>query len=293
MTISTMTITIAVKRKDVGPGECLRSAVGSRRMHGDVLATDVVKLRCRALLGPANGHLVLGDGLRNFGCRIIEVTGQDSVLGAHHDAGGLESEIYFMRAIVTFCSRAGFRIYIDGVIRASLHTGLASNADIRIEFHDAIVALVHGRNGTDTYTGRIGAVVAPRHLKRSGDIGILPGLYTFDPGALHAEGYLVLAFARGRAGMTPDTGIVVNQKTVIHTDANSICKKPCRATKTCDPSMILDPDTDEADAHEGQSRTSCNDRLLHLGQKVQIPRAINVDQFAFRNVHECDAQRVQ
>ena len=209
MTISTVAISIAVKREDIGPGEGLGCALGSRWMHGDVLATDVVELGRRALLGLANGHLVLSDGLRDFGRRIIQVTGQNGMLGAYHDASGLEAEVHFVRTVVTFGGRTRFRIDINGVVRAGLHTGLAPDADVRIEFYDAIVALVHGRNRTDTHTGRVGAVVAARHLKRAGDVGILPSLYTLDPGPLHAEGYLVLAFARGRAGMTPDTGIVV------------------------------------------------------------------------------------
>lgn len=131
-------------------------------------------------------------------------------------------------------------------------------------------------------------MITPRYLKGTGHIRVLPGFHTLDPGALNAERYLVLALTRCGAGMTPDTSIVVDQKTVIHADANSIWKKPYRVLRKRDRSVIRSPDLVDARAYGDQNRISCNDRLLHLGQKVQIIRPIYVDQFTIRNVHDSD-----
>lgn len=218
----TITAAFAVQRQNVGPRKRLWRTIGGRRVHRNVFAADIEELRRRALLWLANGHFVFGHRLGDFRCRIIQITSQNRVFRTHDDTSRLQSEIHFVRTVMAFGCCPRFWIDIDGIVWTRLHTGFAPYANVWIELYNTVVALVHGRYRTYAHTGWIGAVVAPRYLKRAGHIRVLPRLHTLYPGALNAERHFVLTLTRCGARVAPDTSIVIDQKTVIHTDANSI-----------------------------------------------------------------------
>ena len=59
-------------------------------------------------------------------------------------------------------------------------------------------------------------MIAPGYLKIPSNVRIASDFDTFHPCALNAERDFDLALACGRAGMTTETGVIIEQKTVIH-----------------------------------------------------------------------------
>ena len=160
--------------------------------------------------------MVLGNRTSDFCFRIVEVPGQNSVLRADHDTRRFEADVNPVGTEMTFRRRIRFRIDIDRIIGTGLHTGLASDTDISVELHNPVLALIHRRNRTDPDARMICAVIAPGYLKIPSNVRLASGFDTFHPCALDAERNFVLALACGRAGMTTDTGVIIDQKTVIH-----------------------------------------------------------------------------
>ena len=115
-----------------------------------------------------------------------------------------------MRAEMTFRGGVRLGVEINRIVRAGLHTGFTSDADGWIKFNDAIVTLIHRADGTDARAGRIGAVVAARHLKAAAHVGIRTRLHILDPCAIHAKRHLILGLARSTARMATDTLALVN-----------------------------------------------------------------------------------
>ena len=126
------------------------------------------------------------------------------MFGADDHAGGFESHIHTMSAEGAFRGGVGFRVEINRIIRAGLHTGFAPDANTRVKLNDAIITLIHGRDGTDAHARRIDAMIAARHLKVAAHIGVRSRFNIFDPCAIHANGHLILGLARGTARMTSD-----------------------------------------------------------------------------------------
>ena len=137
------------------------------------------------------------------------------MFGTDHHAGGFESHIQTMGAESAFGGGVGFGVEIDRVVRAGLHAGFASDANGRVELDDAVIALIHGRDGTDAHAGRVGAMIAARHLKAAAHIGIRARLDILDPRAIHAQRHLILGLARGCTCVTSDALALVDEKSVI------------------------------------------------------------------------------
>ena len=132
------------------------------------------------------------------------------MFGADNDTGGFESHIQTMRAESAFRGGVGFRVEIDRVVRAGLHAGFTSDADAWVKLDDAVRALIHGGDWTDAHTGRVGTVVAARHLKAAAHIGVCTRLHILNPGAIHAKRHLIFGFTRGGTGVTADAFSLVD-----------------------------------------------------------------------------------
>src|SRR4029077_5761315 len=97
-----------------------------------------------------------------------------------------------------------------------LQAGLAADAGIRVEFHDAVRPPVHRRGRTDRDAGRIRAVVAPRDLEEAPRVREGSLLDVLDPRALDSQRNRVLGLARGRAGVAADASPVVDDEREVH-----------------------------------------------------------------------------
>ena len=138
-----------------------------------------------------------------------------ALTGQMRTQGGFESHIQTMRTECAFCGGIGFGVEIDRVVGAGLHAGFAADANARVELDDAVCALIHGSDGTDAHAGRVGAMVAARHLEAASHVGVETRFDVLDPRAIHTQRHLVLGLARSRTGVTADTFGLVNEKAVV------------------------------------------------------------------------------
>ena len=146
-----------------------------RRGHDRALIRiNVIELGPRALLRLAHSHRLARQQLRDLAVALIEISGDDRVLGAYHHAGRLQADFRAMRAEMTFRRGTFIRIDINGIVRTSLHTGLTSDAAFGTEIDDAVFPLVHRRHWADRHARRILAMVAARDLEHAARIGKIP-----------------------------------------------------------------------------------------------------------------------
>jgi hypothetical protein len=59
-------------------------------------------------------------------------------------------------------------------------------------------------------------VIAAGDLKQASGIGKLALFHIFDPGAANSEWYLIFSFTGNAASMTTNTGLIIDEKTIIH-----------------------------------------------------------------------------
>ncbi len=201
-----------------GPGGPQQPAILARRGGDDgaLFGVNVEELGLGALLGLAHAHRLRGQGAGDLGERVVQVAGQDGVLGADDDTGRLQAHLGAVRAEVALGRGVGVGVNVDGVVGAGLHAGLAADAGFGVELHNAVGALIHGRGGADVDAGRVGAVVAARHLEEAAGVGEGALLHVLHPGAVNADRHLVLRLAGGGAGVTADALAVVNDKAEVH-----------------------------------------------------------------------------
>ena len=121
-----------------------------------------------------------------------------------------------MRAEVAFGRGVVVGIDVESIVGTSLHASLATDAAPVVEINDSIGSPVEGAGGTDFRARRIIAVVAPHHPEVAGGVGKLTLFDMLDPGAKNTNRHLVFLFARDRAGVTPDTPVLVDDKSVSH-----------------------------------------------------------------------------
>jgi hypothetical protein len=81
-----------------------------------------------------------------------------------------------------------FRIDEDGVVRASGHTGFATDADGFIKVHDSVRTLEHSGSWTGYDTRCMRALIAARDLVCSSHLGKPANIDVFHIGARHADG---------------------------------------------------------------------------------------------------------
>jgi hypothetical protein len=121
-----------------------------------------------------------------------------------------------MGAIITFRRRIGFRIDIQSIIRAGLHTGFTSNATITIKIHNAVSTGVKRGGWTYFHTRRIGAMVTAMDRKFTCAVRKLTFFDIFNVSAVYTDRNIKFAFTRYRTGMTANTLPVIYNKSVIH-----------------------------------------------------------------------------
>jgi len=184
-------------------------------VHHYIVTLYVKQLGRGTLFRFAYRHILPGQQAADFAFWIVHVPGDDGVFRADNNAGRFQANVGAVGAVMAFGRRAIIGVNVDGVVGAGLHTRLAANADAVVELYDAVGALVHGLGGADTYAGRVGAMVAARHLKMAARIGIGPCFYVFNPGTIHAQRDFVFTFTGGRKGVAANTFAVVDEEAVV------------------------------------------------------------------------------
>lgn len=209
---SSAPLLLCVQRNHISPHKRLWRALGGRRVQRHIAAVNVEEFGCGALLRLAHGHILARQQLGNLRVGVVHIPGDDRVLRANNHARRLQADIGAVGAVVALGGRFRLRVDVDGVVRAGLHARLAADADAVVELHDAVGALVHRFRGADAHAGRVGAVVAARHLEMATRVGVTAGFHVFDPGAVDAEGHFVFAFAGGGAGVAADALAIIDDK---------------------------------------------------------------------------------
>src|SRR5262249_2607075 len=115
-----------------------------------------------------------------------------------------------MRTKVTLGGGVSVRVDIEGVVGARLQTGLAADAPVRVKVHYAVVARVERRDRANRDARGPFTVIAAHHREQPAIVGKGSLLDVLDPGAVDANGDLMFALARYRAGVATDTFAVVD-----------------------------------------------------------------------------------
>jgi hypothetical protein len=121
----------------------------------------------------------------------------------------MRTEVALSRGIVV-------GIDIESIVRTSLHASFATDATPVIEIYDAVGPPVQGAGGTDFRARRVIAVVAPHHPEVTRCMGKLTLFDVLDPSAKYTHRHLVFFFARDRAGVTSNTTVLIDDKSISH-----------------------------------------------------------------------------
>jgi len=96
-----------------------------------------------------------------------------------------------MRAEVTLLGCVGVRVYVQRVVRASLHTRLATDAAVSVEVDDAVVAAEQGSHRANRYARSVFAVIASEHGKEAASVGEFALFDVLNPRSKSAERHFV------------------------------------------------------------------------------------------------------
>jgi hypothetical protein len=154
--------------------------------------------------------------LSNFGFGIVHVARDNRVFGTDVDAGGFETDIDAVGAVVALGGGVIFGVDIKRVIRAGLHARFAANAAVFVKIDDAIIAKIKRFGWANFHARRVGTVVATHHRKQATSVGKLSFFDLFDPRSVNADGDLMLTFTSSRASMAADALAVVDDESVFH-----------------------------------------------------------------------------
>jgi hypothetical protein len=121
-----------------------------------------------------------------------------------------------MGAEIALGCRVVVGIDIQSIVRTSLHAALATDAAPVVEINDAIGPPVESARRTNFRARGVIAVIASHHAEVSGSMREFALFNMLDPRPENAHRYLVLFFARDRAGMASDTTVLIYDKTVSH-----------------------------------------------------------------------------
>ena len=121
-----------------------------------------------------------------------------------------------MGAEIALSRGAVIRIDVQSIVRTSLHASFAPDAPPVVEIYDSIGPPVQGGRGADFRTRRVIAVVAPHHPEVARCMRELALFNMLYPGTKNTNRDLVFLFARNRAGMTPNTTVLIDDKSVSH-----------------------------------------------------------------------------
>jgi hypothetical protein len=97
-----------------------------------------------------------------------------------------------------------------------LHAGFTADAPVGTEINDAILALIHCRNGTDRNARWIFAVITARNLKNTPRVRENSLLHVLHPSTIHAHGNFVFGFACDGAGVASDAFAIIDYEAVFH-----------------------------------------------------------------------------
>src|SRR5581483_11578634 len=153
-----------------------------------------------------------GDELRDAAGRVVQVAGDDGLLGADHHARRLQADLRAVGAEVALRRGVRVRINVQRVVGAGLHARLAADATVAVEVHDAVRPLVERHRRADGHARRVGAVIAAQDREEAPRVGELAFLDILDPGTKRSHGYVVLGLAGERASVTADALAVVDDE---------------------------------------------------------------------------------
>src|SRR5208337_306084 len=188
--------------------------------HGTFIGVNVEDFGPRSLFRLAHADGLARYQLRHFAVRIVQIAGDKGALRANCCAGRFQSYFDAVRAEMAFGRGVPVGVNINGIIRPSLHAGLAPDAAGGVEIYNPVSALVHGGYRTDFDAWRFLAVTAAGHLEDTPRVRELPLLHILDPRPVDAQRNLVLDFACHRAGMTADALAAVDDDSVSHAVAS-------------------------------------------------------------------------
>src|SRR5262249_35279255 len=126
----------------------------------------------------------------------------------------LQPDLHAVGTIVALRRRVGRGVDVERVVRTRLHAGLAADAAVAIEVHDAVGPAVERDGRADGHARRVVAVVAAQDREVATGVGIAAALHVLDPGAEGAERHPVLFLAGDRAGVTADALPLIDDEPV-------------------------------------------------------------------------------
>jgi len=135
------------------------------RVERGFVTVDVEESWVGSLFGFADRDGFACEDLRDLGRRIVHIARNDRVFGADVDAGGFETDVDAVRAVIAFGRRVIVGVHIDGVIWAGLRASFAADAAAVVEIDDAVLASEQRRNRTDLDARRVCAVIATHHAE--------------------------------------------------------------------------------------------------------------------------------
>jgi hypothetical protein len=146
-----------------------------------------------------------------------------------------------MSAEIALLRGVGVRVDVQRVVRASLHTRLATDAAVAVEVHDAVVAPEQRGYRADRYARRVIAVVAAHHRKEAPRVGILAFLDVLDPGAKRSKWDFVFRFASYGASVAADALAMVDEEAVFHVGdgVDTALRGATRVVKLHDAGFII------------------------------------------------------
>jgi hypothetical protein len=121
-----------------------------------------------------------------------------------------------MRAEIAFRCGIVVRIDIESIVGTSLHACFATDAAPVIEINNTVCSPVQGAGGTDFRARRVIAMIAPHHSEVARCMGKLTLFDMLDPSAKYTHRHLVFFFARDRAGVTSNTTVLIDDKSISH-----------------------------------------------------------------------------
>jgi hypothetical protein len=99
---------------------------------------------------------------------------------------------------------------------ASLHAGLTADTSLVVEVHDAVGSAKKSDGGTNFNARSVIAMIATEHREVSSRIRVAALFNVLHPCAIYAHRNVVLFFTGNRAGVTADTTILIDDKSVAH-----------------------------------------------------------------------------
>jgi hypothetical protein len=121
-----------------------------------------------------------------------------------------------MGAIVALGCCVVVRIDVERIIRAGLHTGLATDASVVVKIDDSVIPGIKSLNWANLYTRSIGAMIAAHNREYPPCIRKFSLFNLFYVGSVDTNRHIVFTFTGGGACVTTDAFSVVNNKSVSH-----------------------------------------------------------------------------